>query len=67
MFKNRFKSLHAEELPSAFPDSFAIKYEILKDQQTGILYCLTKGLGQGAMAMTPLLDADGKPMIDKSL
>jgi hypothetical protein len=58
--------MHHEEILPKFK-GFAWEYEILKDQQTGILYSLFN-CGNGGVAMTPLLDADGKPLVvvDKS-
>ena len=39
-----------------------IKYQILLDRETGIQYLMAKS-GYGA-GLTPLLDRDGKPLVD---
>ena len=63
MSKNRLQSIEFKEQPITGFKSVASFYEILKDQETGVLYYCVQG---GGIAMTPLLGADGKPVIDKS-
>lgn len=41
----------------------ARKIEIMKDQQTGVQYCVVEGSVGRQMAVFPLIDADGKPII----
>ena len=65
--ENRFKQVHFEILPNKgkrTDEYIANRLEILKDLETGVLYCLTRYSSN--IAMTPLLDSDGKPIIDKS-
>ena len=39
---------------------------VLKDKETGVLYYMvTMGRSDGGIGLTPLLDSDGKPLIDK--
>ena len=64
---NRFERIHYEKTlkPSKFSDDYAIdQIEILKDLNTGVLYCASRYAS--SIAMTPLLGSDGKPIIDKS-
>jgi len=64
MSKKRFKQIHYENLDSPSFKCIAQYMEIIKDLDTGILYCLS---AHGAnIAMTPLLGCDGKPIIDDS-
>jgi len=68
MFKNRIRCMHKGEVLSRKSISLPIArdYEILKDEVTGVLYCAIIGGGSGYIAFTPLLDTDGKPLVDKS-
>jgi len=64
MSKNRLKSIEFQKLPIDGFKTLATRYEILKDQETGVLYYFVNSTG--GVAMTPIIDADGKPVIDKS-
>ena len=67
ILSNRFKQIHFEKLSSQSGwniNSIAEHIEILKDLDTGVLYCLAT-CGSN-IAMTPLLDSNGNPIIDKS-
>lgn len=55
---SRFELVHNEG--SIFKDKGVV--QILKDKETGVLYILCK-VSYG-VAMTPLLGADGKPVIE---
>lgn len=66
--QKRFKQIYFEEFPpvNPFKPARAVsEMEIIKDLETGILYCVA-GKGNGGLTMTPLLGTDGKPLIDKS-
>lgn len=65
MFENRFERVHLGKFPEEFKASTRW-YEIHKDIHTGVLYYVVAGKTAAALTMTPLLDADGKPIIDKS-
>ncbi|MDV8001422.1 DUF6440 family protein [Rhodococcus sp. IEGM 1408] len=54
-----FKKIHSERL------GFNSTVEILKDTQTGVCY-LWRASGYGG-GLTPMLGADGKPVVDHSL
>ena len=60
MYQNRFKQIHIEKLNSTAATEYM---EIIKDLNTGVLYCIACN---GSLAMTPLLDSNGNPIIDKS-
>jgi len=70
MSKNRFEIIHQEKVPFPHGKDTAIMrmkhhnlpVEIIKDKETGVLYLYTTG---ESPTMTPLLDVDGKPLIDK--
>ena len=64
MDKKRFEQFHYEMLDSPFFKSSANAIEIIKDLETGVLYCVANK--QNGISMTPLLDSEGKPIIDKS-
>ena len=67
MEEKRFKQIHFEEIRQygSFKMTNAADYiEILKDTETGILYCVAKS--HSGLTMTPLLDSEGKITIDKS-
>jgi len=57
--KDRFQRTHTEGSYS----QIVFGSEIIKDSETGVSYLVTMGNGIG---ITPLLDADGKPLVDKS-
>lgn len=39
---------------------------IVKDNETGVLYyMIDASMSAGGIALTPLLDVDGKPVVDK--
>ena len=43
-----------------------IQISVIKDKETGVQYCLvhrSSGSSGGGLTMTPLLDANGKPLI----
>lgn len=69
MSKNRFEFIDGEEVEQAqkfakISSATSIRTSILKDKLTGVLYLYTEGR-EGRSTMTPLLDPDGKPMVDK--
>ena len=55
--EDRFKIVRKEHID--FLDTY-----ILKDKQTGVCYLLAMHLFK-SMSLTPLLDSDGKPIIDR--
>ena len=61
MLENRFKMISKESLneSTGWVDIF-----ILKDTNTGVHYLYSEGSSRSTM--TPLLGADGNPLIDKS-
>ena len=65
MFKDRFEILHYQEFSNRPMPSITIRYEVHRDKETGVLYYVASG-GGGAGGITPILDPDGKPLIDKS-
>ena len=68
MLEKRFEHFHGEILkfPKGVPMAGQSLYNsIIKDRVTGVLYLYTQILG-ASPTMTPLLDADGKPLVDKS-
>lgn len=69
MSENRFEFIHGEQIEKArdFAEIVSvtnIRASILKDRLTGVLYIYTEGR-EGRSTMTPLLNPDGKPLIDK--
>lgn len=64
MSKNRLKAIDFKKLPINGFKTLAVRYEILKDQETGVLYYFVESTG--GPTMTPIIDANGKPVIDKS-
>jgi len=58
---NRFKLISKEELTVEYREY----HSVLKDTITNVLYYYISN-GSGGVALTPLLDPDGKPLIDKS-
>ncbi|SJZ69165.1 DUF6440 family protein [Anaerorhabdus furcosa] len=59
MAMKRFKQVYSDGLGSY--------YTIIEDTVTGVQYLLfDKGGHDGGLAITPLLDAEGKPMINKT-
>ena len=64
--ENRFIQVHYEELPTPIKrkgytwSRIATRMEILKDKETGVLYCLSAN--GTTPVMTPLIDLDGKPL-----
>ena len=69
MSDNRFEIIHGEAnlLPKDITGNRAshIRSFIYRDKGTGVLYLYTEGR-EGRSTMTPLLDPDGKPIVDKS-
>lgn len=57
--ENRFEVVKYEKVPLA---RLPLEVFILRDKQTGVMY-LANNWGN-AGGLTPLLDKDGKPMID---
>jgi len=53
----RFTMIHENDVGSG-------EHSIIKDNETGMLYYMVES-GRGGLGLTPLLDADGKPIIDK--
>jgi len=70
MSENRFKRVYHESIPidkRKFSKKEIIeKVEVLKDQHTGVLYGVFKHEQAVNMAVVPLIDADGKPLVDMS-
>jgi len=58
---NRFKPVSSEKVAAG---NYTYDHHIVKDTVTGVLYYYISG-GGGASALTPLIDADGKPLVDK--
>jgi len=54
----RFTTIHRNEDTSG-------RQVIIKDNETGVLYFRTEGSNMYGVGLTPLLDVDGKPIIDK--
>ena len=68
--ENRFELVSGEVLVlpknlAANPLDVEVMSSVLKDKVTGVLYLYTQSL-IGTSTMTPLLDPDGKPLVDKS-
>ena len=69
--ENRFVQVHYEELPKTakikgyYASNIVRTVEIIKDIHTGVLYYHASS-GNSAPTVAPLLDIDGKPLIDKS-
>jgi len=61
MTEQRFVGVSQEEVK--FPGR-RYRIDTVKDQTTGVLYALVDGSG-GPPTLTPLLDSDGKPIIEK--
>jgi len=56
----RFITVHQNE------DFRSGRQTIIKDNETGVLYFMVNVIGQGAgVGLTPLLDSDGKIIVDK--
>jgi len=69
MSKNRFKRIYHESIPlkKHFNNKEIIeKVEIIKDQHTGVLYGAFEHEQVNQMTVIPLIDADGKPLVDVS-
>jgi len=56
----RFTAIHMNRPHNAEGDHI-----IMKDNDTGVLYYMVHTYSRDSVALTPLLDADGKPIIDK--
>ena len=57
--KNRFEQVHYETLDTPFMKTTVKNISIVKDTETGVMYGMTM---QGIF---PLLDTDGKPLLEK--
>jgi len=60
MTNDRFEEVHFER-PNA---KHIYSIGIVKDLETGVLYGSFKG-GSHTLSVIPLIDADGKPLVDK--
>ena len=44
----------------------SLEHGIVKDKETGVLYYIARSKGTGApLSVTPLLDENGKPIVEK--
>ena len=59
--EQRFEKLHSEDVLVAKGTSYGMF--IFRDKQTGVLYLFASGWNSGGL--TPLLDAEGKPIVEK--
>jgi len=58
---NRFKVISTEEVKTHYSGY----HSVLQDTMTGVFYYFIEG-AQGKSALTPILDIDGKPLVEKS-
>ena len=55
---DRFKEV------SASTNAMYGRHFVLKDTETGVLYYMVQAKNNGGVGLTPLLDVDGKPIIE---
>ena len=69
MEEKRFKKIYHEKLLeqglSFGMKEIAGKIEVMMDSSTKVQYCIVQSAAGGEMAAFPLLDTDGKPLMDK--
>jgi len=63
MSENRFEIVYFEEPSRINGASFFQNHTVLKDSETGVLYLHSTSGGSHFPTITPLLGADGKPLL----
>jgi len=66
MSEKRFKKIHYENIMERHSKTEIVKsVEIIQDSCTGVLYGAFHVIGASQMSIIPLIDADGKPLVEK--